>query len=64
MVRSPFLHQTYELYFYDAEGARRFEALTCLEPQLVATVQRRLAEAGARFVDVHQFGAKLFTLNT
>ena len=57
------MHQTYELYFLEANGARRFEALTCPEPQLIAAVQLRLAEAGVRSVEVCQFGVKLFTLN-
>jgi methionine synthase I (cobalamin-dependent) len=57
------MHQTYELYFQDEDGDRRFEALTCTEPQLLSTVQRRLAEEGAGSVEVRQFGTTLFTLN-
>jgi len=56
------MHQTYELYFPNADGSLRFEALTCREADLFVLAQRRLDEAGAGSVEVRQFGTTLFTL--
>jgi hypothetical protein len=56
------MQQTYELYLQEADGSRRFLALTCPAGELAREVQRVLAAASARSCDVHQFGRKLFTL--
>lgn len=58
------MHQTYELYFEDENGETRFEPLTCPgDVHVLSIVKDRLQEAGARSVEVRQFGAVLFTLD-
>lgn len=59
------MYQTYELYFEDADGPVRFEALTCRsEAELISVVRSRLADEGAKAVEVRRFGTTLFTLKS
>ena len=56
------LRYTYELYIDQGDGERQFEALTCLERDLIPAVKRVLAERTARTAEVHRMGKHLFTL--
>lgn len=58
------MRHTYELYLDCGEDGRRFEALTCREPDLISEVQRVLSDRGAHAVDVHRLGQHLFTLTS
>ena len=54
--------ETYELYF-QTHGPPRFEALTSRSGEhVMAAARRRLAEEGAKSVEVRQFGRLLFRL--
>ena len=56
-------HMTYELYLEGQEGPPVFEALTCPnEIELLASVERMIAERGLKAVEVRRFGAHLFTV--
>ena len=55
------MYKTYELYPDSAEG--RFEPVTCRShEELMAAVERRMAEGRASAVEVRHFGTHLFTV--
>lgn len=58
------MRHTFELYLDCGEEERRFEALTCREPDLISEVRRVLSDRGASAVDVHRLGQHLFTLTS
>lgn len=56
------LRHTYELYLDPGDGRRVFEALTCLQHDLVSEVRRILDERGVASIAVHTSGSHLLTL--
>lgn len=56
------LRQTYELYLDDGTGDLVFEALTCVEHELISKVRSLLAARSLSSVEVRQHGQVLMTL--
>ena len=56
------MHETYEIYFPQADGTRQFQALTCAPGDLTREVQRLLSAADAASCEVYQFDRRLFTV--
>jgi hypothetical protein len=59
------VHQTYELYLTDRNGATHFEALTCPPDRQVREIAKRLlAERGLAEIEVRRLGKHQFTVHS